>query len=330
MSPGGPLRRRCVDERRTPIPDDPMTASYRGLSPDRLARLDAVLAGHVGADRVPGAVWAVARSDEVHVGLAGTMDVTTGRPVARDSVFRLSSMTKPLAAVAALILLEECRLRLDQPVDPFLPELANRRVLVRPDGRLDDTVPAQRPISVRDVLTFRLGLGMDFTASSQPVLEELSRMGVVSAPPAPGRAPAPDEWMQALGQVPLEHQPGERWRYHLGADVLGVLVARVVGQPFDVFLRERIFDPLGMVDTGFWVPPAARDRFGPVYGEPDGAGGASVYDPTDGQWASPPPSPRAATAWCRPSTTTWPSRPCCAVAAGRRAGPGCWPARPWR
>ena len=176
-------------------------------------------------------------------------------------------MTKPVTAVAALLLVEECRLRLDDPVDDLLPELADRRVLADPAGPLTETVPAVRPITLRDVLTFRLGLGMDFAASHpQPILAAMAELGVGAGPPAPGHLPPPDEWIARLGTLPLAHQPGERWLYHTGAEVLGVLVSRAAGQPLEAFMQERIFDPLGMRDTGFSVPPAALDRFGACYG----------------------------------------------------------------
>jgi CubicO group peptidase (beta-lactamase class C family) len=192
-----------------------------------------------------------------------------------------------------MILVEECRLRLDEPVDRLLPELADRRVLAWTDGKgdLDDTVPADRPITVRDLLTFRLGLGMDFTMSRpQPTLDAAAELGLGAGPPAPAELPDPDEWMRRLGTLPLEYQPGERWLYNTGADVLGVLIARAAEQPFDRFLSERIFEPLGMADTGFWVPPDKLARFGPVYST--GAGGErQVYDPPDGQWSRPPAFP---------------------------------------
>ena len=262
-----------------------------GFTRDGLARLDLVMAGHVGPDAA-GAVWGVARDDDVHVGFAGHADEGGGGPpVGRDTIFRISSMTKPVTAVAALILVEECRLRLDDPVDDLLPELAERRVLRDPAGPLDDTVAATRPITVDDVLTFRLGYGMDMEHwdRPQPVLTRAAELELGDGPPRPAGAPAPDEWMRRLGTLPLVHQPGERWLYDTGADVAGVLVARAAGQPFDEFVRERILDPLGMVDTGFHVPAADRARFGAVWMlDP---GGPAVFDPADGEWAAPPRFP---------------------------------------
>lgn len=252
-----------------------------------LARLDEVLSGHVERGVVPGAAWLLARRGAVHTGVAGTQG-GDGARIADDTIFRISSMTKPVTAVAALILLEECRIRLDEPVDEWLPELADRKVMVDPDGALDETVPADRPITVRDLLTFRLGLGLDFARfGRQPALDALAGRGLSAGPPQPAAAPAPDDFLRAFESVPLEFQPGTRWQYHLGADVLGVLVSRVAGQPFGAFLAERIFEPLGMVDTGFSVPPEKLDRFGPCWVAPP-EGERQVFDPADGQWSREP------------------------------------------
>jgi CubicO group peptidase (beta-lactamase class C family) len=264
------------------------------LSKAGLARMADVMAGHVETGGVPGLVWLVARRGEVHSGVAGTMLAGGGGgPVARDTIFRISSMTKPVTAVATLVLVEECRLRLDDPVDPWLPELADRRVVADVNGPLTETVPAVRPLSVRDLLTFRMGLGGDFTGTvRQPAMEELARRDVGAGPPAPALPPPPDEWMARIGSVPLEYQPGERWLYHTGADVLGVLIARASGSSFPDFLAERILEPLGMVDTAFSVPAGKAGRFGPCYWRDPGPDGeVRVYDPADGQWATPPAFP---------------------------------------
>ncbi|MGV3758649.1 MAG: serine hydrolase domain-containing protein, partial [Actinomycetota bacterium] len=175
--------------------------------------------------------------------------------------------------------------------DDVLPELADRRVLAPGATTLHDTVPAARPITLRDVLTFRLGWGMDFSDwSPNPVLEAIMALDLDHAPPAPQATPAPDEWLRRLGTLPLQHQPGERWLYQVGSEVLGALVARAAGQPLERFLRARVLEPLGMVDTGFAVPPEALDRFGPCYGV-DEAGERTAYADTRGQWSRPPAFP---------------------------------------
>ena len=265
-----------------------------GFDAERLTRLRDVMAGHVERDSVGGVTWLAARDDDVEVGSAGNLVRGGDQPVRRDSIFRIASMTKPISAVGALILVEECRLRLDDPVDDLLPELADRRVLVEPRGPIDgETVPAQRPITVHDVLSFRLGWGMDFAAPwPQPLLEAMGALGLGWGPPEPQTPPEPDEWMRRLATLPLLYQPGERWLYNTGSDVLGVLIARAAGQPLDVFLRERVLDPLGMVDTGFST--SHTDRLGACYTTDPETGTKVVYDEPDGQWAKPPAFPSAA------------------------------------
>src|SRR5262245_14616925 len=157
-----------------------------GLSVARLGRLHDVMAGHIDNGMLPGAITLVSRRGEVHVDVIGTMDVDGDRPMRRDTIFRISSMSKPIVAVAAMILVEECRLRLDDPVDPILPELADRTVLVALDGPVEDTVPAHRPITLRDLLTFRNGFGMLLGSPDQyPILRAGQERGVLTGPPAP-------------------------------------------------------------------------------------------------------------------------------------------------
>lgn len=266
-----------------------------GFSTARLERMRAVMRGYVERGEVPGVVALVWRRGEAHVAVQGSL-ARGEAPVRRDSIFRISSMTKPVTAVAALILVEECRLRLDDPVDGLLSELANRQVLRRWDGPLDNTVPAHRPITVRDLLTFQMGFGQPFAElDAAPILREASALAVGMGPPAPGATPAPDEWLRRLGTLPLMHQPGAGWRYNTGSDVLGVLIARAAGQPLDEFLEERLFAPLGMKDTGFSVPPDKRDRLATSYWTSFTTGNVEVYDEADGgAWCSPPAFPSGA------------------------------------
>jgi CubicO group peptidase (beta-lactamase class C family) len=256
-----------------------------------LARLAAIMQGHVDQGGVVGLAWVVSRRDEAHRGTAGLLE--DGGPHAEpDSIFRIASMTKPVVAAAALALVEDGRLRLDEPVDRWLPELADRRVLRHPGADLDDTVAARRPISLRDLLTLRMGIGWDFTVEGpQPVMAAAADLELGSGPPAPAGPPAPDEWIRRLGTLPLAHQPGDRWLYHTSSEVLGVLIARVVGQPLEAVLAERLFEPLGMTDTGFAVPAGSLDRFGAVYAADPGTGERTLYDPADGQWSRPPAFP---------------------------------------
>ena len=259
-----------------------------GFSKSRLERMRDVLDGYVERGEVPGVLTLLSRGGETHMEKAGD--------VWPDTIFRISSMSKPVTAVAAMILVEECVLRLDDPVDDYLPELSSRRVLTRLDAPLDDTVPATRPVTVRDLLTFTFGLGfghgMFGSPGTVPIMDAMTSLG--QGMPAPAKPPVPDEWMRAVGELPLVCQPGERWLYNMGSDVLGVLIARASGQRFDDFLRERICAPLGMADTGFSVPAGSRDRLPPQVVTDFATGEAVVYDQADGQWATPPAFPSGA------------------------------------
>jgi CubicO group peptidase (beta-lactamase class C family) len=223
-----------------------------GLSKPRLERMHAVLSGYVDRRELPGLLALVCRDDDLHVETLGRLAFGRSAPMKRDAIFRIASLAKPVTAAAAMILLEECRLRLDDSVEPWLPELANRRVLKSLSSNVEELVPALRPISVRDLLTFRMGFGsvmaMPGTYPIQKLIREYQIGG--DGPPRPASVPGTDEWLRRLGSLPLMAQPGERWMYHVSSDVLGVLIARVAGRSLAKFMRERIFDPLGMPD--FW------------------------------------------------------------------------------
>ncbi|ASO20932.1 CubicO group peptidase (beta-lactamase class C family) [Actinoalloteichus hoggarensis] len=261
-----------------------------GLSKARLGRMHDVMAGYVEKNEVPGIVTLVNRRGETHVDVLGTQAFDSPEPMRRDTIFRVTSMTKPITAAAAMILVEECRLRLDEPVTGLLPELADRRVLRRIDGPVDDTVPAERPITVRDVLTFRLGYGLILEPKDgYPIHAAQDALQLALGKPKPPSPYTSDEWISTFATLPLLHQPGEKWMYHTGAQVLGVLIERASGQSLDRFLRERIFEPLGMHDTGFSVPPAKMDRLSTSYWVDYATGTLEVYDEAaGGQHANPP------------------------------------------
>src|SRR6266496_1965327 len=263
--------------------------SNGGLSRVRLGRMHDVMAGYVERGEVPGIVTLVSRRGEVHVDAIGTKAAGGSDPMRRDTIFRISSMTKPITAAATMILVEECKLRLDEPLDRLLPELADRKVLKRLDAPLDETVPAKRPITVRDLLTFRMGFGqMMAPPDAYPILSAANEQQIGMGPPSPSTMPAPDEWMRRLGRLPLMHQPGEQWMYNTGSDVLGVLIARASGQPLETFLRERIFEPLSMKDTSFSVPEASLDRLATSYWTDPTSGKLTIYDEAvGGQWSRP-------------------------------------------
>jgi CubicO group peptidase (beta-lactamase class C family) len=259
------------------------------LSADRLSRLHEVMLRHVERGAAPGLVSVVVRRGEAHVDVIGTTAMNGGQEIRPDTIFRISSMTKPITAVAALILVEECVLRLDEPVERLLPELADRTVVRRIDGPVEDTVPAHRPITVRDLLTFRMGFGGYFGPC--PVNDAAADLQLSVGQPQPSLPPEPDEWMRRFSTLPLMCQPGERWLYHTGADVLGVLIARACGQPLETVLGQRIFEPLGMTDTAFSVPAPHIERFATSYRTVAGSGALELYDGPTGQWSTPPAFP---------------------------------------
>ena len=265
-----------------------------GLTKAGVETFGAVAASHVGPDRVPGLVALVAQGDDEHVEAMGELAVG-GRPVERGALFRISSTTKPITAVATLALVREGLVDLDEPVDRLLPELADRRVLRRSDGPLEETVPAERPVTARGLLTFTFGFGMAaemFSAPEPwPVVTAAQEAGLATiGPPQPDHFVAPDAWIAGLGRLPLLAQPGERWLYNTGMHVLGVLCARAAGTTYDEVLRTRVLDPLGMRDTGFHT--ADVGRLATAYAAT--AEGLAVWDPPDGQWSRPPLFPDAA------------------------------------
>jgi CubicO group peptidase (beta-lactamase class C family) len=238
--------------------------SSSALSKTRLARLHDALAAHVSPAGAPGVVALVSRRGETHVEALGRQSLESDAPMKRDTIFRIASMTKPITAAAAMILVEQCKLRLDDPVDDLLPELAKRRVLKSLGGPVEDTVPAKRSITLRDLLTFTFGLGAVMVwPARHPIQKAMAEAGVAPNPNPPN-FPA-EEFMKRLASLPLIHQPGERWLYHTGSDVLGVLIARASGQSFAAFLQDHLFGPLGMRDTGFQVPSDKLGRLASVY-----------------------------------------------------------------
>jgi CubicO group peptidase (beta-lactamase class C family) len=256
-----------------------------------MSNLRDVLQAHVSDGSVPGAVALMACGDRVEVAAAGFADADGTCPMARDSIFRIASITKPITAAAVMMLVEDGRIALEDSVAHWLPELASPVVLRTPAGPVDDVVPAVRPITVFDLLTFRAGWGFpsDFSLPVVGLLFSELKQG----PPQPQLVAAPDEWMAALSRIPLLHQPGEAWLYNTCSDILGVLIARVAGRPLLEFLAERLFEPLSMADTGFAVPASKLGRFTSYYRAAP-AGGLELVDAPGGQWSSLPAFPSAA------------------------------------
>jgi CubicO group peptidase (beta-lactamase class C family) len=263
-----------------------------------LGRLHDAMAARVDSGGLPGLVTLVARGDQVHVDCIGGKAFGSAEPMRRDTLFRIGSMTKPVLAAATLLLVEEGKLGLDDPVDRWLPELADRRVLRRIDGPLDDTDPARRPITVDDLLTLRMGFGTLVEPTFNPpfpIVEAGDALQLVLGQPDPRTPHAPDEWIRLFGTLPLMYQPGERWHYNAGSLVLGVLVARVAAQPLEEVFRRRIFEPLGMRETGFWLPAEVTRRL-PSYYMTDPGTGQLELQPVSSpeEWSRPPVFPSGA------------------------------------
>jgi len=196
----------------------------------------------------------------VQVNAIGHRDVEAGAPMTRDTLFRIASMTKPVTSIAALMLLEEGKLRLEDPITRWLPEFSDMRVLKDAAGPVDDTYPTPREITVEDLMTHRAGLAYAFTSVGPIAQAHEDRLG-----PPLGTPLSPDQWLAALGSLPLSYPPGERFHYSHATEVLGFLVARIEGKPLGQVLKDRIFGPLGMRDTDFWCPLEKRSRMAKLY-----------------------------------------------------------------
>ncbi|MFD6491209.1 serine hydrolase domain-containing protein [Streptomyces sp. NPDC059944] len=249
-----------------------------------------LLQGYVDDGTMPGAVALVARGDRVDVEAVGSLDVEGSAPMARDSIFRIASIGKPVIAAAVMMLVDDGTIALDDPVDAWLPELAKPAVVRTPASPVDDVVPARRPITVVDLLSSRAGWGFpsDFTLPQVRALFTVQPDGR-----KPDALPPPDTWLADLARVPLLYQPGEAWLYNTCSDLQGVLVSRVADRPLPEFLSERVLEPLGMKDTAFEVPAARRARFTSYY-RPDEEGGLTLADGPDGEWSALPAFPSGA------------------------------------
>jgi CubicO group peptidase (beta-lactamase class C family) len=239
-----------------------------GFSTDGLAQIPPMLKGVVDAGDLSGAVTLVWRGGrEVQLNTIGKRDIAHDLPMTRDTLFRIASMTKPITSVAALMLLEEGKLKLEDPITKWLPEFSNMRVLKMPGGTLDDTYPSPRAITVEDLMTHRSGLAYGFTSTGPIGKAHEDKLGAVLDSPH-----EPDEWLKRIASLPLSYPPGDRLHYSHSTDVLGFLIGRAAGMTFREFLIQRIFAPLGMSDTDFYVPPAKRGRAAVVYQQDQASG----------------------------------------------------------
>jgi CubicO group peptidase (beta-lactamase class C family) len=256
--------------------------------------LAASMRQYVDRGELPGMVYLVAQNGESWYECLGSRSID-GPPMTRDTIFRIASLSKPIAAVATLTMIEEGLLSLDQPIDTLLPELSNLPVMRSLDSDLHDTIPIHRPVTIEDLLTFRAGTGIVLALPGTYAIQRATderELGV--GPPAPALPPDPDEWIRRLAELPMIHQPGEGWMYVTSSEILGVLLARAMGKPLPEVFQSRVFDPLGMADTGFYVSEEKTERFATQYIPDEQTGGLVVSDsPADGQWSEMPDFPSA-------------------------------------
>jgi len=254
------------------------------LPADALERLRAPATAAVETGDIPGVValvWQGGRTLDLHA--AGVADVATRRPLERSAIFPIASMSKPVTVAAALRLLEQGKLRLEDAITKWVPEFAEMRVLKRAGGPLDETYPAPRAITIEDLMTHRSGLTYGFTSRGPLANALLETLGYGLHSPLD-----PNAWISALAGFPLASAPGERFEYGHSIDVLGFIVGRAAGTSFQQALRDELLDPLGMTDTGFWVPPATRDRL--VVNTLSRAPGDFMSAPIPGYTAPEPPA----------------------------------------
>jgi CubicO group peptidase (beta-lactamase class C family) len=258
-----PWRPAHAEETAAPAPLPHVTPNAAGFSPQRLETLHRRMARDVDTGKYSGYITLLARGGKIVDWRAyGWQNIASKMPLKKDSIVRIFSMSKIVTSVAILVLLEEGRVGLDDPVEKFLPALKDRQVVVggTPDAPLLE--PAKRSVTIRDLLTHTAGYSYDDAWSADPLPLELMRRA------KPWQAGNLQELVARLATVPLHEQPGTRFRYGFSTDVLGAVVEKASGQRLDAFLHERIFRPLGMVDTGFWVPASKAARLATIY-EPD-------------------------------------------------------------
>jgi CubicO group peptidase (beta-lactamase class C family) len=256
------------------------------------------MAARIDKGEFPGIVTLVARGDRVKADAIGTTRFGGGEPMRRELPFRIASLTKPILAAATMALVEDDVIDLEEPVHTLLPELAGQPVLARLDGPLDTTVPAQRPPTIEDLLTFRYGYGHITEPEFDPpwpIVLEPRELHLELGAPYPRTPYDPDEWIRVFSTLPLMYQPGSKWAYNVSALVLGVLVARAAKQPLGDVLRERLLEPLGMRDTGFFLTPERAAQL-PAHYTADPATGTMTEQPDSDPelWTRPPVFPSGA------------------------------------
>lgn len=239
-----------------------------GFDPAKLAMVPAAMGQVVANGDLAGIVTMVWRNGALaQFNAVGMRDREAGLPMARDTIFRIASMTKPITTAAALMLIDQGKMNLFDPITRWAPEFANMRVLKSPEGPLDDTYPAPRDITIEDLMTHRSGLAYAFTSKGPIAEAHRETLGDPFASPY-----SADEWIARLAKLPLTYAPGEAMHYSHATDLLGFIVGRATGMHFADALRQMIFEPLGMVDTGFHVPRDQQGRLAVVYQQNDDTG----------------------------------------------------------
>lgn len=234
-----------------------------GLSPQGLAQIAPALQTIIDNGDLSGAVTLLWRRGEVaQVNALGWRNIEQQLPMQRDTLFRIASMTKPITSVATMMLCEQGKLRLEDPITKWAPEFADMRVLRSPTSELTDSYAAPRDITIDDLMTHRAGLAYAFTSMGPIAKAHEDALNHVASARS---ALSTDEWMKALGNLPLTFAPGDRFHYSHATDVLGIVAARAAGTTLRELLQQKIFAPLGMTDTDFWVPPAKHARTATVY-----------------------------------------------------------------
>ena len=250
-----------------------------GLSAERLEHISLTAQSFIDKGELAGAITLVARRGKVaHFEAYGMMDLEADKPMQKDTIFRIYSMTKPIAAVGVMMLCEEGKLTLDAPASVYLPELSGLTVAQEPDADVFTPVEADREMTVQDLMQHTAGLpGAVRYMAGKTAVDQLYRKAGLDRLHECNL----QELVQRLGTIPLLYQPGTKWHYSIAADVLGRLIEIAADQPFDQFLAERIFQPLGMIDTGFYVPTEKIDRLAGMYG-PKPTGGLQTIDAPEG------------------------------------------------
>jgi CubicO group peptidase (beta-lactamase class C family) len=250
-----------------------------GMSSSRLNEIDVAMQSFIDEGKLAGISTLIARRGKVvHLGCYGKLDLAANKPVQADSLFRIASLTKPITCVATLMLCEEGHFKLDDPVSKWIPEFKNFKVFQDNTNVNSELADLETEITFWHLLTHTSGLAYGWNREPQEQLEPIKDIyyNAKIIRPLGLQLPLP-EMIQKIAELPLAAQPGATWRYSLAHDVLGYLIGLISGKPFEAFLHERIFKPLGMPDTGFYVPQDKLDRFGPFYRATE-ENGLSVLD----------------------------------------------------